>query len=61
MGSCLAAMGSDVCEHTSKGRLISSSDQHLFEGSFDVDRMMASLEDALNSSKKQGYEGLWAI
>ena len=61
MRSYLAAAGLDVFEHTSKGSLILSSDQHhLIEGRFDVETMIATLEDAFNSSKKEGYEGLWA-
>jgi hypothetical protein len=61
MRSCLAAKGLDVFHHTNKGSLIFSSDQHhLFGGCFDVGRMLASLEEALNSSMKDGYEGLWA-
>ena len=59
--SYLAAQDLDVAYHASKGSLVLSSDQHhLFEGCFDVDRMISSLEDALNSSIKEGYEGLWA-
>ena len=59
--SHLAAKGLDVFHHADKGSLVLSSDRHhLFEGSFDVDRMIAALEDALSNSMKDGYEGLWA-
>jgi hypothetical protein len=59
--SHLAAKGLDVFHHESKGSLVLSSDRHhLFEGCFDVDRMIAALEDALTSSMNEGYEGLWA-
>ena len=36
---------------------LSSDQHHLFEGCFDVSRMIASLEDALNSSMKEGALG----
>jgi len=50
-----------VFDCTSKGSLVLSSDQHHpIEGWFDVDGMIATLEDALNDSMKAGYEGLWA-
>lgn len=59
--SHLAAKGLDVFHHESKGSLVLSSDRHcLFEGCFDVNRMLATLEDALTSSMNDGYAGLWA-
>ena len=61
MRSYLAARDLDVSHHTSKGSLVLSSHQHhLFEGCFDVDTMMAALEDAFAGSIKEGYQGLWA-
>jgi MEDS: MEthanogen/methylotroph, DcmR Sensory domain len=59
--SCLAARGLDVFHHTSKGSLVLSSERHhLLEGCFDADRMLADLDDAVESSLKEGYKGLWA-
>jgi hypothetical protein len=58
--SHLAAKGLDVFHQASKGSLVLSSDRHhLVEGCFDVDTMIAPLEDALSSSMNDGYEGLW--
>jgi MEDS: MEthanogen/methylotroph, DcmR Sensory domain len=59
--SCLASQGLDVFHHTTKGSLVLSSDRHhLFDGCFNVERMLADLEDAIESSSKEGYKGLWA-
>src|SRR5579871_1730446 len=61
MRSCLASQGLDVFHHTSKGSLVLSSERHhLLDGCFDVDRMLADLEDAVESSLKEGYKGLLA-
>jgi hypothetical protein len=61
MRSYLAAAGVDVAHEVQKGSLILTSDQrHLAAGRFDVERMMRTLEDALNQSLLDGYDGLWA-
>jgi hypothetical protein len=57
----LAAAGIDVTREIERASLVLSSDQgHLVGGHFDVDRMMGTLEDALNQALKDGYNGLWA-
>ena len=59
--SYLAAADIDVAEEIGKGSLALSSDQrHLVEGAFEIDRMMHTLEDALEQALYDGYEGLWA-
>jgi MEDS: MEthanogen/methylotroph, DcmR Sensory domain len=59
--SSLASQGLDVFHHTSKGSLVLSSERHhLLDGCFDVDRMLADLDDAVESSLKEGYKALWA-
>jgi hypothetical protein len=61
MRSYLAAAGVDVAHEVAKVSLVlSSNQQHLRGGSFDVERMMHTLEDALHQALKDGYEGLWA-
>jgi MEDS: MEthanogen/methylotroph, DcmR Sensory domain len=40
--------------------VLSSEQRHLVQGCFDVDRMMSTLEDALDQALTDGYEGLWA-
>ena len=61
MRSYLAAAGVDVAYETGKTSLMLTSDQlHLSAGRFDVDRMMRTLEDALNQALTDGYAGLWA-
>lgn len=57
----LSLMGTDVARETASGRLVLTSEQqHLIDGSFDVDRMMQSLEEALHQALQQGCAGLWA-
>lgn len=61
MCSYLAARGVDVGDELSKGALVLSSDQsQLYGGGFDVERMLATLEEAVVQALKDGYEGLWA-
>ena len=61
MRSYLAAAGIDVAHEVGGGSLVLSSDQrHLVEGAFDIDRMMRTLEDALDQALNNGYAGLWA-
>jgi MEDS: MEthanogen/methylotroph, DcmR Sensory domain len=59
--SYLAAAGLDVAQQVIKGALVLSSDQnHLVSGRFDVDRMLSMLGSALNDAVADGYAGLWA-
>lgn len=58
----LAATGVDVAHEVAKGHLILSSDQqHLADGSFDIDRMLKTLENLLNNALRDRYKGLWAV
>lgn len=57
----LAAADVDVAREVEKASLVLSSDQkHLVKGCFDVDRMMSTLEDALDRALADGFDGLWA-
>jgi hypothetical protein len=60
--SHLAQIGVDVAGETAKNSLILSAHLgHLSDDqTFDVDRMMATLEDALKQTLRDGYVGLWA-
>jgi len=59
--SYLAAAGLDVEQEIAKGRLLLSSDQsHLTNGSFEVDKMLGMLKDALDQALNDGYKALWA-
>ena len=59
--SYLFAVGVDVPKEVSKGSLVLSSDRgYLQDGTFDVDRMLAVLSDAMHQALKEGYQGLWA-
>jgi MEDS: MEthanogen/methylotroph, DcmR Sensory domain len=59
--SSLEAAGLDVAREEEKGALVVSSDQsHLWDGRFDVDRMLGSLNEAVNQALKDGYRALWA-
>ena len=61
MRSYLYAAGVDVPQEVMKGRLILSSDRgHLKNGSFDIDRMLTLLNEAVGLALKDGYQGLWA-
>jgi hypothetical protein len=61
MRSYLSAAGVDVAREVEKGSLVLSSDQgHLVDGSFDVDKMIRELEDAVQQALNDGYLGLWA-
>jgi hypothetical protein len=57
----LAAAGIDIAHELEKTSLVlSSSQQHLINGRFHVDRMMQTLEDAMGKALNDGYQGLWA-
>lgn len=61
MRSYLSAAGVDVTREMEKGSLVLSSAQdHLVNGQFDIDRMMDTLANALDQALKDGYAGLWA-
>ena len=61
MRSYLFAAGTDVTKEIVKGSLVlSSSDAHLVEGCFIIDRMLGKLEEALSQALHDGYQGLWA-
>ncbi|MEP7153154.1 MAG: MEDS domain-containing protein, partial [Nitrospira sp.] len=61
MRSYLLAAGTDVTKEIVKGSLVlSSSNAHLVEGCFIVDRMLGMLEDALHQALHDGYQGLFA-
>ena len=60
--SYLASMGVDVERELGHGSLILSTEQrYLVDGHFDVDRLMGTLEDALQQALRDGYAGLWAM
>ena len=59
--SYLFAAGIDVTKEIVKGSLVlSSSNAHLVEGCFIVDRMLGMLEEALHQALHDGYQGLCA-
>lgn len=59
--SYLFARDVDVPKEITKGSLVlSSNNGHLRNGSFDMDRMLGMLTDALDQAMKDGYQGLWA-
>jgi hypothetical protein len=61
LGSYLFATGVDVVRETTKGSLVLSSERgHLQNGSFDIDRMLGMLNDAIAQALSEGYQGLWA-
>ena len=61
MRSYLFAAGIDVTKEIVKGSLVlSSSNAHLVEGCFIIDRMLGMLEEAVNQALHDGYQGLWA-
>jgi len=60
MRSYLAAAGVDVEKMQTEGRLVLSSKlDHLLEGRFDGDRMIRTLEQAIQQAVQDGYAGLW--
>jgi hypothetical protein len=60
--SDLVQIGVDVARETANNSLVFSSHlSHLSDDqTFDVDRMIATFEDALNQTLQDGYVGLWA-
>ena len=57
----LRILGVDVAQETERGSLLLSSGQdHLMNGSFDVDGMIGKLEEAIDVALSDGYRGLWA-
>jgi len=61
MRSWLSALGLDVAREIDKGALILSSDRsHLEDGEFNVEKMLATLQNVLAQALSDGYAGLWA-
>jgi hypothetical protein len=61
MRAYLFAAGIDVRKEEMKGSLALSSDTgYLMNGRFDIDRMLRTLDDALDQALNDGYQGLWA-
>ena len=61
MRACLEQKGVDVAKEVGQGSLILTSERsHLANGRFDADRMMRSLDQALQQALTDGYKGLWA-
>ena len=61
MRSYLASAGVDVEKMQTEGRLVLSSKlDHLLDGRFDGDRMIRTLEQAIQQAVQDGYAGLWA-
>jgi hypothetical protein len=61
MRSYLALAGINVTQEIAKGSLVLTSEQnHLAGGHFDVDRMIRGLEEAVQLALADGYKGLWA-
>lgn len=59
--SSLAAAGVDVISEIARGALILSSEQdHLIDGEFDIEQMLGKLANALQKAQHDGYAGLWA-
>ena len=61
MRSYLAAAGVDVAREVEKASLVLSSELgHLVGGQFDVERLIRTIEDAIQQALDDGYAGLWA-
>lgn len=59
--SYLAAAGVDVLQETARGSLLLSSEQeNVVDGSFEIERMIGALEAAVDQAVNDGYAGLWA-
>ena len=59
MRSTLMAMGVDVVSEIAKARLVLSCEPVTVYGDFNIEKMLAQLEDALNQALSDGYKGLW--
>ena len=62
MRSSLEGVGVDAAHEIEETSLVlSTSQEHLIDGkTFDTDRMIGMLEDALHQALLDGYAGLWA-
>ena len=61
MRSCLSRLGVEVTQELKRGSLLlSSSQEQLHSGDFDVDGMLSMIEDAVGDALALGYTGLWA-
>ena len=59
--SCISTAGVNVTYEIRKGALVlSSSQEQMVDGRFDVDQMIRLLEEAVNEALADGHEGLWA-
>ena len=59
--SCLAAKGVDVATEEARSSIVLTSERHhLVGGRFDLERMIGTLEFALDQALEDGYQGLWA-
>jgi hypothetical protein len=57
----LRIIGVDVAQETARGSLVLSSGQdHLMNGCFNVDGMIGTLETTIDRALSDGYRGLWA-
>jgi len=57
---CMAAAGVNVTYEIRKGALVlSSTQEHMSDGRFDVDKMIRLLEEAVSQSLADGHKGLW--
>ncbi len=57
----LAVLGVDVAQERAQGSLVLMPGQdHLVNGRFDADRMLKTLEEAIDGALNDGYRGLWA-
>jgi hypothetical protein len=58
--AALLAAGIDAADAVARGTLVlSSAREHLVDGVFDVERMLASLKAAVKHALADGYAGLW--
>jgi hypothetical protein len=58
--AALLAAGIDAADAVARGTLVLSSDrEHLVDGVFDIERMLASFKVAVKHALADGYAGLW--
>ena len=59
--TCLAAIGVDVVSEIARARLVLSSEPvTTADGGWDIDSMLAKLDDAVEQALSDGYQGLFA-
>ena len=59
MRSYLSAMGMNVAMEIENGRVVFSSEAPDTGNGFDMDVMLATLEDSLDQALTDGYKGIW--